>query len=197
MFDYANHLKDLELNDSNLTDEKLREVLNSIGYVIESDREFGQNRIRIEALLKQKGTVYLHDLYFLLQKGHFVQKEDSVIYILKNFRVVSSDEFPEATIRLVHGTQTVEEHSYGSGPIDALYTAIKNAVHMDFQLLAYRISSVSSGKDAQGRVSIELEYDGEIYSAQSTDTDIIKASAIALLNGVNNILISKANSKDQ
>ena len=37
---------------------------------------------------------------------------------------------------------------------------------------------------------VRLEHEGEIYYAHSTDTDTIKASAIALLNGINNMILT-------
>ncbi|EJL46456.1 LeuA allosteric domain-containing protein [Brevibacillus sp. CF112] len=41
------------------------------------------------------------------------------------------------------------------------------------------------GKDAVGRVNIRIEYMGKTYSGRAMDTDIIKASALAFLNGIN------------
>lgn len=188
--DVGAHLQDLELNAESGTPEHLRDALRSIGYESTSEEEFAQIYEKFRLLVQKKKQVFLHDLYFLLQKGHYVEKEKSVVYLLKNFRVTSSDEFPDATVKLVRGAEVIEEHSYGDGPIDALYTAIKNAVQMDFRLLEYRITSVTSGKEALGRVIVRLEHKGEIYYAHSTDTDTIKASAIALLNGINNMILT-------
>ncbi len=185
------HLQDLELNAESGTPEHLKDALRKIGYESASEEEFHQIYEKFRSLIQKKKQVFLHDLYFLLQRGHYVEKEKSIVYVLKSFRVTSSDEFPDATVKLVRGADVIEEHSYGDGPIDALYTAIKNAVQMDFRLLEYRITSVTSGKEALGRVIIRLEYDGEFYYAHSTDTDTIKASAIALLNGINNIILAR------
>lgn len=187
------HLQDLELNAESGTPEHLKDALRMIGYESATEEEFHGIYEKFRSLIQKKKQVFLHDLYFLLQRGHYVEKEKSVVYVLKTFRVTSSDEFPDASVKLVRGAEIIEEHSYGDGPIDALYTAIKNAVQMDFHLLEYRIASVTGGKEALGRVTVRLGYEGEEYYAHSTDTDTIKASAIALLNGINNIILSRKN----
>ncbi|MGV2787942.1 hypothetical protein GNF98_20120, partial [Clostridium perfringens] len=38
-------------------------------------------------------------------------------------------------------------------------------------------------------VNIRIEYQGKIYSGRAMDTDIIKASALAFLNGINAVLL--------
>ena len=48
---------------------------------------------------------------------------------------------------------------------------------------------MTKGKEALGKVNIKLEYKEKTYSANATDTDIIKASALAYLNGVNKVII--------
>ncbi len=190
--EYGVHKQDVVINAENATPALLREVLeNILDYHCNDEGEFRQIFSKLKLLIQKKKQVFLHDLYFLLQRNHYVQKDESVVYELKNFKVISSDEFPSAWIRIRKGSETIEENSYGDGPIDALYTAIKNAVQMDFHLLEYKISSVSKGKEALGRVSVLLEYEGEQYYAHSTDTDTIKASAIALLNGINNCILSR------
>ena len=190
--EYGVHKQDVVINAENAAPALLREVLeNILDYHCGDDAEFRQIFAKLKLLIQKKKQVFLHDLYFLLQRNHYVQKNDSIVFELKNFKVVSSDEFPSAWIRIRKGAETIEENSYGDGPIDALYTAIKNAVQMDFHLLEYKIHSVSKGKEALGRVTVLLEYQGEQYYAHSTDTDTIKASAIALLNGINNCILSR------
>lgn len=77
----------------------------------------------------------------------------------------------------------------GDGPIDALYSAMKALVGLDVQLKDYKINSLSRGKEAIGRVNIRIEYQGKIYSGRAMDTDIIKASALAFLNGINAVFL--------
>lgn len=41
-------------------------------------------------------------------------------------------------------------------------------------------------------MNIQLEYDGKTYAGRAMDTDIIKASALAFLNGINAIVLDSA-----
>lgn len=66
---------------------------------------------------------------------------------------------------------------------------MKALVGLDVQLKDYKINSLSRGKEAIGRVNIRIEYQGKTYSGRAMDTDIIKASALAFLNGINAVLL--------
>ena len=94
-------------------------------------------------------------------------------------------------MKIKQGEKVFSDSAVGDGPIDALYTAIKNIVNVDIELLEYRITSTSKGKEALGRVNLQLKHNGKIYPAKAVDTDIIRASAMAFLNGVNDIIIEK------
>ena len=56
-------------------------------------------------------------------------------------------------------------------------------------LREFAVRSVTSGKDAQGEVSLELEVesDDRSFRGRAASTDIIEASAEAYLNAVNAI----------
>ena len=144
-----------------------------------------------------KKEIYTHDLYYLVDKYYsqqgMVQEEVSKLsgklYELVACQVVSNDIFPSASIKISRDGEVFKDSAVGDGPIDALYTAIKNIVNLDIELVEYKISSVSKGKEALGRVHLQLKYNGKVYSSKAVETDIIKASAIAFLNGVNNMII--------
>jgi 2-isopropylmalate synthase len=144
-----------------------------------------------------KKEIYTHDLYYLLDRYYCeqgtlqkeVHKVSGKLYELVNSQVISNDIFPSASIKIKRGEEFFKDSAIGDGPIDALYTAIKNIVNLNIEVLEYKISSVSRGKEALGRVSLQLKYNDKVYSAKAVDTDIIRASAIAFLNGINNIII--------
>ncbi|MCL2160017.1 MAG: 2-isopropylmalate synthase, partial [Oscillospiraceae bacterium] len=62
---------------------------------------------------------------------------------------------------------------------------------MQLSLLEYKISSISQGEQAMGRVKIQISFEGKTYTSSATDVDTIKASAIALLNCINQIKIER------
>ena len=87
--------------------------------------------------------------------------------------------------------------SVGNGVVDALYAAIKDIVKMDVNLNEYKVSSVSKGKEALGKVRLQVSYNGKNYNARAIDTDVIKASALAFINAINNIILDGINGEEQ
>lgn len=155
-----------------------------------------------EVISPEDKEVYDHDIYYLIEKYNNEKAVNNNVgnqitgcdlYELVSFQVVSNDIFPTATVKLKKGKDIFKHSSVGDGPIDALYSVIKNLVGLDIDLKEYKISSMSRGKEALGRVSIRIGYNNEkIYSARAMDTDVIKASALALINGINLIMLENA-----
>jgi len=51
----------------------------------------------------------------------------------------------------------------------------------------FALQSVTSGGDAQGRASVRVLHEGREYRGQAVSTDVIEASARALLEAINRI----------
>ena len=118
-----------------------------------------------------------------------IERHSGDFYELVDLQVISNTTFPSASIKVKKGEEVFSASTVGTGPIDALYSAMKEIIDMDIKLLEYKISSVSRGKEALGKVKLQVEYNGEKYIAKATDTDVIKASALAYLNAVNSIIV--------
>ena len=79
--------------------------------------------------------------------------------------------------------------AYGNGSLDAVSNALKQFTGRQFNLTVYSEHSVqekSSGSTAAAYIGI-ADVEGNMYWGAGTDTDIIKASAYALLSAYNNI----------
>jgi 2-isopropylmalate synthase len=61
---------------------------------------------------------------------------------------------------------------------------------LDARLREYNVRSVSSGKDAMGEVTVEIDCCGRTYHGKGLSTDIIEASALAYLQALNKALAS-------
>ena len=92
-----------------------------------------------------------------------------------------------ASVRVNINGDFVEEAATGDGPIDATYKAINRACDFDGKLTDYSIKSISSGQDALGEVIVKIEKDGRTYIGRGISTDIIEASALAYISGLNKI----------
>ncbi|MBK3494938.1 2-isopropylmalate synthase [Viridibacillus sp. YIM B01967] len=147
-------------------------------------------------LADAKKEVYNHDLYIIVEKyfarhdmNEEIQHHSDNFYELLDLQVISNTIFPSASVKIKKGDQIFKSSTVASGPIDALYSSIKEVIDIDIKLLEYKISSVSRGKEALGKVKLQVEYKGEKYIAKATDTDVIKASALAYINAVNSIIV--------
>lgn len=162
-----------------------------------SDSEFEEIFVDFLELADAKKEVYNHDLYVMIEnfykkvKGNNqdISHYSNNFYELIDLQVISNTKFPSASVELKKADQIIKGTAIGSGPIDALYSAIMNVCELDMKLIQYDIRSVSRGKEALGKVKIQIEFKGEIYIAKASDTDILKASAYAYINAINSIVV--------
>lgn len=175
-----------------------KSAVENLGYIIDDENSFEAIFKSFLEIADSKKEVYDSDLYYLIEKHNMDKSSGERIvsqyggcdlYELIEFQVVTNDLFPTASVHIKKGGESFKQSAVGDGPIDALYTAIKNTVDMDFNLIEYKISSMSRGKEALGKVKIMISYNGINYTSRGVDTDIVKASALALINGINAIIL--------
>jgi 2-isopropylmalate synthase len=99
-----------------------------------------------------------------------------------------SKKTPAATVRLRKGTRVVTAKGRGDGQVDATYKAIDRITKVTPELVDYVLRAVTSGKDAQGEVSVRLRFKGREVPGRGAHTDIVQASARAYLNAINRLL---------
>jgi len=75
--------------------------------------------------------------------------------------------------------------SDGSGPVDALFNAIKKLVPHAAELKLYQVHAVTEGTDAQAVVSVRLQYGDKLINGRGSDVDTLVASAKAYINALN------------
>lgn len=166
-----------------------KNAVEKMGFDTSDAADFEQLFQKFLTLADAKKEVYDHDVFYLVTNHRTIEHNESQLYLLESFQVISSDQTPTATVKLKKGGESIVGSCVGDGPIDALYSVIKSLVGLDVQLKDYKINSLSRGKEAIGRVNIRIEYEGKTYSGRAMDTDIIKASANAFLNGINAIVL--------
>lgn len=174
-----------------------KNAVERMGFDTSDNEDFEKLFERFLALADSKKEVYDHDVFYLVTNHRTVENTSVMLYELVSFQVISNDLHPTASVTLKKGEDTFQDSAVGDGPIDALYTVIKNMVGLDVQLKDYKITSLSRGKDAIGRVNIRMEYEGKTYAGRAMDTDIIKASAHAFLNAINAALLEAEQEKQE
>jgi 2-isopropylmalate synthase len=102
-----------------------------------------------------------------------------------------------ATVCLQHANNgTVQEAACGIGPVEAVFNAIERATGTELILKDYQIRGMTSGRDAEGEVSVEVEHDGLRLRSRAVSRDIIEASARAFLKVINRIAVTAPKKKE-
>ncbi len=168
----------------------LKNTLSEMGFTDMDDEMLMKMQVNFLDFADDKKEIYLHELYELAA----AEMGDTGIKLLslEDLQVVSNSTMPSATVKVRFGEEILCESATGDGPVDAMYTALARIAGVETILDEYKINSITSGKDASGRARITMIHDGKTYNSRATDTDIIKASAKAYINCINNIIIHKS-----
>lgn len=187
------------INESNLVLGKhsgrhaLRDRLETLGYRL-SDEELKGVFKDFKDLADRKKNIYDEDLHSLVGSS---ATSLTAYYELQDveFRGGSSVE-PSATVSLRVDEVEVKAECTGDGPVNAALEAVKRCAGLNnVTLKDYAISAITGGSDAQGRVHVGIDYDGQHFQGQSTHTDVVVASAQAFVNALNRAVWRRDNPK--
>lgn len=168
----------------------LRKHLKNMGYDL-SDEELRQVFEKFKTLADKKKVVLDEDIEALVNE-RVLRTED--IYGLKYLHVsCGTTVMPVATVVLKINDQEYKCTGSGNGPIDAAYNAITDLTMTRSTLLRFSVSALTGGTDAQGEVTVRLREDDLIALGRGADPDIITASALAFINGLNRLEYLKQN----
>jgi len=111
------------------------------------------------------------------------------LWRLKDFQLNVNTALPSASVIMQYGNQEISDSSCGKGAIDALYSVILKVVGMKIQLVDYRIQSLGQDKESLGKAVVQIRYEDKYYYGKAIEKDIMKASALALINSINKIIL--------
>ena len=178
------------LNKNNLVLGKHsgRHALNShiqeIGYNL-SKEELDIVFEKFKRLADKKKSIQDEDIEALINEGVLRSSE---VFKLEYIHVLSGNTvFPTASVKLSINGRPAQGATEGNGPIDAVYNIISKLTRTKSELLRFTISALTEGTDAQGEVTVRLQEDGIIALGKGADPDIIIASALAYINGLNRL----------
>ncbi|ABL98546.1 2-isopropylmalate synthase [Shewanella amazonensis] len=136
-------------------------------------------------LADKKGQVFDYDLEALAFME--AQAEDDDHYVMEQL-VVQSDSTEgkaTATVRMRVGDEVITEAATGNGPVDAAYNAIARATHRTINISSYKLGAKGEGQNALGQVDITARYDDRNFHGVGLATDVVEASAQALVHVMN------------
>ncbi len=148
----------------------------SEGKVAELYREF-------TVLADRKREILDEDLLALLHESFHDAPEE---YHLTHLRIVCGSGLAEADVRMT-GPWTGERaaRAGGDGPIAAAFAAISEILERPVEVSNLSVRSVTPGRDSVGQVFLQCRIGGKTLSGQGASTDIVEASARALVHALN------------
>ncbi|MCE9688022.1 2-isopropylmalate synthase [Shewanella sp. AS16] len=178
----------LNRNNLNMTSRSGRHVIKhrmeEMGY---SERDYDMDLL-YQAFLKladKKGQVFDYDLEALAFME--AQTETDAHYQLQQL-VVQSDStegVATATVRIAIDGESKTEAATGNGPVDAAYNAIARATAHKVNISSYKLGAKGEGQNALGQVDITANYHGQNFHGLGLATDVVEASAQALVHVMN------------
>ncbi len=159
-----------------------RAHLNDLGHRLE-DAELDRAFAQFKELADKKAEITNEDIQAIIAEEVRTVTETYHLEYLSTSS--TTDETPQATVRLRRGDDLLERTSSGDGPVDAACVAISAITETPATLLSYSVSAITGSLDAQGDVTINLDIGGRNFLGRGVSTDIVEASAKAYLNAIN------------
>jgi len=170
----------------------LRYRLEKMGYTLSSE-EVEKVYKRFLIIGDKKQEVFDEDLVAIIQDEIHPIPE---IYHIEYLHTSSgTGTIPTSTVRVRIGEEVKQMAACGDGPVDATYKAIEAVVNIPVKITQYEIRAVTSGTEALGEVTVQLEGKGVAVMGRGASTDIIEASAKAYINAINRLVYRQRNSK--
>jgi len=148
------------------------------------------------AVADKKKEVYDEDLFNLVSD---VLGELPSGWRLETFQTWTGNKvIPSATVVMNRGDFSCVGTEAGDGPVDAVFKSIDQCTGIPGRLTEYVIQAVGAGKDAQGQVKLQVDFNGVLADGKASSTDIIEASALAYINALNrSVLMGVAGDRPQ
>lgn len=160
----------------------LKTRLEELGYYL-SEEDLNKAFQRFKELADRKKEITDRDLEAIVSADVKVPPEH---FRLSSIQVITGNRLiPTATIVLERNGQTFTASSTGDGPVDAAYRAIDQITNLKCKLQSFTVQAVTSGQDALGEVSVQLEIEGITVSGRGLSTDIVESAARAYINAIN------------
>ncbi len=140
---------------------------------------------RFKVLADKKKEMFDEDLMSLLSDDAEVDAEH--VKLISLHAASGTSDSPVAAVELDIDGVCHKATAEGDGPVDAAFKAIKSLVEPNGKLLLYAVNAITAGTDAQGEVTVRLQDGDRIVNGQGSDTDIVVASAKALIAALNKL----------
>jgi 2-isopropylmalate synthase len=165
----------------------LADRLRELGFALD-EAALNQAFAHFKALADKKKEVFDADLEAIALGQSGGEQGPWRLLALQMQGAIGRDAVPSASVRLMHEDgRVVQEAAVGDGPVHAIFAAIERAAGTALVLKQYSVRSLSTGEDAQGEARVEIVVDGREFRGRAVSTDILEASALALVEVINRV----------
>jgi 2-isopropylmalate synthase len=169
-----------------------RKRLEELGCTDLTEETVAQAFHRFKQVADQKKTVTEADLEAIVADEFYQPPE---VYVLHGVHVsTGSPSIPTASVTLAMPDGDYQTGAAtGTGPVDAVFSAVNQVVGMPVDLEEYVVHAVSGGVSAIGEVTVRIRSTGDAgrrFSGHGADTDIIVASTRAYVAALNKAAIA-------
>jgi 2-isopropylmalate synthase len=162
--------------------------LKELGYEL-GENAFQEAFVRFKDLADRKKHIYDADIVALVDDES--GSVDDRIKLVDMEVVSKTGGTHHCDITVAIDGDTVTAGFDGTGSVDAIFNAIKQAVGQEPNLVLYAVDGVTGGTDAQASAHVRLEMNGRIVSGNAAEPDTLVASARAYINAYNRLLIER------
>jgi 2-isopropylmalate synthase len=166
----------------------LRSKFKDLGVVL-GDNQLNDAFVRFKDLADRKKEVYDDDILALVTDTGAGSVDERIT--VKDLVVTCGTQRPMAVLTLVIDGTAKTATATGDGPVDSCFNAVKTLVPHNGTLQLFQVHAVTEGTDAQATVSVRLEEDGKIATAQSSHTDTILAATKAYVRAINRLIVRR------
>jgi 2-isopropylmalate synthase len=167
----------------------LADRLASMGFQL-NDEEISQVFIAFKDLADRKKEVFDGDIIALIEKE--IRGRHVSVWQLTYLNVSAGTEaIATATATLQRGDEKTSDAATGDGPVDAVIKVLDRICGTSGTVEDYRLRAVSAGRDAQGEVSIRVDFGTGSVGGKGLSTDVIEASCLAYLDAINRVGLLK------
>ncbi len=92
-----------------------------------------------------------------------------------------------ATVELLYRGEAIRESATGNGPVNAIIRAIDRIVGINVELDEFLVHSMAKGSEDEGKVHVQISYEGRSYSGFGIDEDVVMGSVKAYVNALNKV----------
>ncbi|WCL53552.1 2-isopropylmalate synthase [Gimibacter soli] len=170
--------------------DKLREL----GYEL-GDNAFQECFRRFKELGDRKKQIYDEDIVALVDDEVATSENRIQVVSLSTHSSSNGRAVSDMTLR-VDGEE-VSVVTYGSGPVDAAFNAIKQIIGFDPHLQLFQVHAVTQGTDAQAECTVRLEEGGRTVNGQGAHEDTVTAAARAYVSAVNKLTLKRQKTAPQ